>query len=111
MPKTYKAIFSRYAEDDLVEIVEYYHQINPEYALKLLETIETRVNELKKFPERGRIVPELEEQHILDYRELIEGNYRLVYAVQEDMVVIHTILDGRRDFEELIINKLVRYYV
>ncbi len=111
MPKAYKAIFSRYAEDDLVEIVEYYHQINPEYALKLLETIETRVNELKKFPERGRIVPELEEQHILDYRELIEGNYRLIYAVQEDMVVIHTILDGRRNFEELIINKLVRYYV
>lgn len=110
MPKAYKAIFSRYAEDDLVEIVEYYHQINPEYALKLLETIETRVNELKKFPERGRIVPELEEQHILDYRELIEGNYRLVYAVQEDMVVIHTILDGRRNFEELIINKLVKHY-
>ena len=110
MPKTYKAIFSRYAEDDLVEIVEYYRQINPEYALKLLETIETRVNELKKFPERGRIVPELEEQHILDYRELIEGNYRLVYAVQEDMVVIHTILDGRRNFGELIINKLVKHY-
>lgn len=110
MPKAYKAIFSRYAEDDLVEIVEYYHQINPEYALKLLETIETRVNELKKFPERGRIVPELEEQHILDYGELIEGNYRLVYAVQEDMVVIHTILDGRRNFEELIINKLVKHY-
>jgi addiction module RelE/StbE family toxin len=110
MPRAYKTIFSRYAEDDLTEIIEYYRSVNPEYALKLLETMEARINELKNYPERGRIVPELEEQNIVDYRELIESSYRIIYAIQESIVIIYTIIDGRRNFEELIIGKLMRYY-
>jgi toxin ParE1/3/4 len=110
MSKTYKVIFSRYAEEDVNEIIDYYLAVNKEYALKLLDDIETRVNELKKLPERGRIVPELEEQNIIEYRELIEGYYRIVYAMQSDTVIVHTIVDGRRNFEEIIVGKLMRYY-
>jgi len=80
MSKTYKAIFSRYAEDDLNEIIEFYIPVNPEYATKLLDLFEKRVGELKRYPERARIVPELEEQNILEYRELIEGNYRVIFG-------------------------------
>ena len=110
MSKTYKVIFSRYAEEDVNEIIDYHLAVNKEYALKLLDDIETRVNELKNLPERGRIVPELEEQNILEYRELIEGYYRIVYAMQNDTVIVHTIVDGRRNFEEIIVGKLMRYY-
>ena len=110
MSALYKTIFSRYAEDDLIEILDYYSSINPEYSLKLLDTLEKRVGELKKYPERGRLVPELEKQNIIEYRELIEGNYRIIFAIQDKTVIIHTIIDGRRDFEELIMNKLMRYY-
>jgi len=110
MNKTYKTIFSRYAEDDLIEIIEYFQSMNPGYAEKLVSIIDNRVNELKKYPERGRVVPELEEQNICEYREVIEGNYRIIYAIQDNTVIVHTIIDGRRDFEELIINKLMRYY-
>jgi plasmid stabilization system protein ParE len=110
MSKVYKAIFSRYAEDDLNEIIEYYFAINPDYARKLLTTFEKRVGELRKYPERARIVPELEEQNILEYREMIEGNYRIIFAIQEETVVVHTIIDSRRNVEEVIINKLMRYY-
>jgi toxin ParE1/3/4 len=106
----YKTIFSRYAEDDLIEILDYLSSKDPEYSLKLLKIIENRVAELKRFPERGRIVPELEAQNIIQYRELIEGNYRIIFAIEDKTVIIHTIIDGRRDFEELIMNKLMRYY-
>jgi toxin ParE1/3/4 len=107
---TYKTVFSRYAEDDLIEILDYHSSINPEYSLKLIETLEKRVSELKRYPERGRIVPELERQNIVDYREIIEGNYRIIFAIQDNTVIIHTIIDGRRNFEELIMNKLMRFY-
>jgi toxin ParE1/3/4 len=107
---TYKTVFSRYAEEDLIEILDYYSSINPEYSLKLIETLENRVSELKRYPERGRIVPELERQNIVDYREIIEGNYRIIFAIQDNTVIIHTIIDGRRNFEELIMNKLMRFY-
>ena len=110
MSKNYKTVFSRYAEDDLTEIIDYYIPINTDYAEKLLNVFEKRISELKKYPERGRIVPELEEQNINDYRELIEGNYRIIFAIQENTVIIHTIIDSRRNVEEIIISKLMRYY-
>ena len=110
MSKTYTPVFSRYAEDDVKEIIEYYLYKNPDYAGKLLAALEGEVQKLKELPERGRVVPELEKQNIVEYRELIEGNYRIIYSIQETAVIIHTILDGRRDIEEILINKLMRYY-
>ena len=110
MDSIYKRIFYRYAEDDLLEIIDYYYEINPDFSKKLLLIMEETVDELKTFPERGRIVPELETQNINDYRELIENNYRIIYSIQEKTVIVHTIIDSRRNFEELIIKKLVRFY-
>ena len=110
MSKVYQPVFSRYSEDDLIEIIEYYQQMNSEYAEKLLVRLEERVRELKDYPERGRVVPELEKQNIVEYRELIEGNYRIIYSIQDSTIIIHTILDGRREIEDLLISKLMRYY-
>ena len=110
MNKKYKAIFSRFAEDDLFEIINSFYQINPFYSKELLLTVEKRVKELENNPLTGRVVPELEIQSILDYRELIEGNYRIVYSLQDRIITIHTIIDARRNFEELIIKKLMRLY-
>jgi plasmid stabilization system protein ParE len=47
-------------------------------------------------PETGRIVPELENNEI---RELIEGNYRIVYRVKaKDYVEILTVHHSSRNF-------------
>lgn len=110
MSKKYKTIISRFAEDDLYEIIDYYKSINFDFAAKLLVSIEEKIQKLKSFPEQGRVVPELEQQNIIDYRELIEGNYRIIYAIQEDTIIIHTIIDSRRNLEDLIIKKLMRNY-
>ena len=110
MKKKYKIIFSRYSEEDLIEIIEYYNSVNVEFSMNLFYAIEERVNKLKDYPELGRIVPELEEQDIVDYRELIEGNYRIIYEIQEQSIIIHAIVDSRRNLEELLIKKLMRFY-
>jgi toxin ParE1/3/4 len=110
MSKLYKTVLSRYAEDDLEEILDYYFSRNVEYARKLLDLFELRIEKLKELPERGRIVPELEKQNILEYRELIEGNYRIIYAIEDNRVIIHCIVDSRRNLEELLIKKLLRMY-
>ena len=110
MNKKYKAIFSRFAEDDLFEIINYFYQIKLFYSKELLLTVEKRVKELEDNPLTGRVIPELEIQSILDYRELIQGNYRIVYSLQDRIITIHTIIDARRNFEELIIKKLMRLY-
>ena len=108
--KKYKIVFSRYAEIDLIEILDYYQEMNPIYTRKILDRIEQRVEELKEFPERGRIVPELERQNIMNYRELIEENYRIIYSIESSQVTIHSILDGRRNLQDLLVRKFMNYY-
>jgi len=108
MSNSYFPIFTKFAEDDLKEILDYFIDKSPDYIPKLVKRIEVRLEELKSFPEKGRIVPELEKKSIIDYRELIEGNYRIIYHVKDLNVFILSIIDGRRNFDELIITKLTR---
>ena len=103
-------LVSQCAEDDLSEIVEYYFSLNPNYVENIVSEFETNVLSLQQYPKRGRIVPELDRQGISQYRELIQGYYRIVYEISEDKVIVHTIIDGRRNFEDIIISKLSRYY-
>jgi len=84
--------------------------MNPIYIKKILDRIEQRVQDLKEFPERGRIVPELERQNIMNYRELIEESYRIIYSIELKTVTIHSILDGRRNLEEILVRKFMNYY-
>ena len=105
-----EVIVSQFAEDDLNEIVEYYFLLSQNYVEKIISEFEENIMSLKKHPRSVRVVPELEKQGILQYRELIQSYYRIVYEISDDKVIIHTIIDGRRNFEDLIISKLSRYY-
>ncbi len=105
-----EVIVSQFAEDDLNEIVEYYFSLSPNYVENIVSEFETNILSLQQYPKRGRIVPELDRQGISQYRELIQGYYRIVYEISEDIIIVHTIIDGRRNFEDIIISKLFRYY-
>ena len=108
--KIKEVIVSRFAEDDLNEIIDYYFSLSQNYVEKVIAEFEENIISLQKYPKSGRIVPELEKQGILQYRELIQRYYRIVYEISEDRVIIHTIIDGGRNFEDIIISKLSRYY-
>ncbi|MBQ3655599.1 MAG: type II toxin-antitoxin system RelE/ParE family toxin [Bacteroidales bacterium] len=108
--KIKRIIVSRFADDDLNEIIEYYYSLSKNYVQKTIELFEHNIKSLKDFPERGRFVPELERQGITKFRELIQGNYRIVYEINNDIVIVHTIIDSRRNFEQIIFSKLMRYY-
>ena len=100
---------TQFAEDDLDEIVQYYNSLSPSYVEKTISEFEKNVMSLKSAPKSGRIVPELARQGIENYRELIQGNYRIIYEIIETVVYVITIIDGRRNFEKIIIEKLTRY--
>ena len=105
-----EVIVSRFAEDDLNEIIEYYFSLSQNYVEKLISEFEKNVMSLQRHPKSGRVVPELEKQGILRYRELIQEYYRILYEISDDKIIVHTIIDGRRNFEDIIISKLSRYY-
>ena len=106
----YSVIISRPAELDLLEIVNYYESRNKRFAVELYKRIKSRILELVEIPDRGRQVPELERQGIENYRELIEGNYRIVYSVTALRVIVHSIVDSRRNLEEILIKKILLRY-
>lgn len=53
--------------------------------MRTIEKLQNRVIILNTFPESWRIVPELNNP---DIRELIEGNYRIVYFIKEKSNII-----------------------
>jgi plasmid stabilization system protein ParE len=51
---------------------------------------------LGHFPKIGRIVPEFEDIFYDKYREIIYENFRIIYKIVEDSIVVVRIIDGRR---------------
>jgi plasmid stabilization system protein ParE len=51
------------------------------------------VEHLKEFPESGRIAPETDNMTV---RELIYGNYRIIYRVEEKRLSVLTVRHGKQ---------------
>ena len=108
--KRYEVVLSQLAEIDINEIVSYYLQKNRDTGIELYKRIKNRILELDNLPNKGRIVPELEKYGIHELRELIEGNYRIVYSLHEMRVHILAVVDSRRNLDDILINKVIDYY-
>lgn len=107
--KTYRFSYIAEAEQDLHEIIHYIaHHDGHEHALHVLERIEQTCKRLKQFPERGHIPPELRDLGLRQYREIFFKPYRIIYQIINKDVYIHSILDGRRDMQTLLQQRLLR---
>jgi toxin ParE1/3/4 len=58
-------------------------------------------------PERGRIVPELREQGIILYREIILAPWRVIYRIVGQTVYVLAVLDARRNLEDILLDRFV----
>jgi len=88
-----RIIWSPLAVEKAAEIAEYISRDNPTAAKNWVDTVFSKVEQLKSFPESGRIVPEINNK---DFRELIYGNYRIIYRVEKTQVSILTIRHGKQ---------------
>ena len=106
--KKYTVYWSKIAQDDLIEIIEYISLDSQSIAEEIFEKIKKQTMKLESFPERGRIVPELDFHNINNYRELIVTPWRIIYRIEEQKVYILSMIDSRRNFEDIILKKLMR---
>jgi plasmid stabilization system protein ParE len=88
-----KIIWSPLAIDRATEISEYIARDNPLAATKWIETMFDKVQILKSSPKSCRIVPEIQRE---DIRELIYGNYRIIYRIEKEKISILTVRHGRQ---------------
>ena len=88
-----KIIWSPLAIDRASEIAEYIARDKPIAAEKWITSVFSKVEQLASSPEIGRVVPEIEDEQ---FRELIYGNYRIVYCIEKTQVSILTIRHGKQ---------------
>jgi len=62
--------------------------------LKILESARS----ISEFPLAGRMVPEREDENI---RERIVYNYRLIYRITHQQILISAIIHGRQQLESI----------
>jgi plasmid stabilization system protein ParE len=108
MKKLYDVIWSEASEKDLVSIIDYIATDSPSNANEILAEIKRKVSALYTFPERGRIVPELHEQGILQYREIIISLWRIIYRIARKTVYVLSVLDSRQNVEDMLLKRLVK---
>lgn len=83
-----RIIWSPLAIDRTSEIAEYIARDNLTAAEDWINKVFAKVDQLGRFPESGRSVPEINNQKI---RELIYGNYRIIYRIEEKRLSILTV--------------------
>ena len=88
-----RVVWTRQAVEDVEAIRGYVARDSERYAGLLAERLVAAVDRLRLFPESGRIVPEVGDDSL---REVIHGNYRLVYRLQAKSVEIVAVYHAAR---------------
>ncbi|MEK6713239.1 MAG: type II toxin-antitoxin system RelE/ParE family toxin [Nitrospirota bacterium] len=91
-----KIVWTDPAVQDLASIHSYITRDSNVYADALLLEIFHFVEKLEQFPRSGRVVPELNDGNT---REIIVGNYRVIYDIAHLRVRILAVLHGARLFQ------------
>lgn len=89
-------VWTARARQDLLEIVRFISRDSKAYAESFALRLRKSVDRLSIFPESGRFVPEDPEKR---YREVLVGNYRVLYTLRTGQVVIMTVIHGARRLE------------
>lgn len=107
MKRKYDVQWADTAEKDLGSIIGYIANDSVDEALRVLEIIRGKATALNRFPDRGRVVPELKEQGITLYRELIISPWRLLYRISGATVYVLAVFDSRRNLEDILLNRFL----
>jgi len=108
MDPKHQVIWTHVAESDLKEIIEYISKDRPQVALKILKKIKNKASDLYSFSEKGRIVPELQNQGIAQYRELVISPWRLLYRILDQKIFVLSVIDSRQNVEDILLKRLIR---
>ena len=106
----WRVAFTRCAEKDIHGIVSFIaDREGPDMAETILIRLVQGRDSLQELPDRGRIPPELMRVNILSFREIQVAPYRIVYQINKNAheVYIHIVADGRRNFTELLKERLL----
>jgi plasmid stabilization system protein ParE len=86
-------VWTTRARDELRAIGEYIARDDPRAAERWVLRLVHAVEAVSALPSSGREVPELGRPEI---REVIEGNYRIVYRLSDSTLAVLTVFEGHK---------------
>ncbi len=93
-----KIIWTNEVYEDLESTAEYISKDSPFYASAFIEEVLLAGKNLNQNPDRGRRVPEVNDENI---REIFVKRFRLIYKVKKDKIIILALIHGARDLATL----------
>jgi plasmid stabilization system protein ParE len=88
-----KIIWSPLSIIRIKEIAEFISEDSPEAARKWVDDLFKKVERIEEFPHSGRLVPETGRK---DIREILFGNYRIIYRTMQTDIAILTIRHSKQ---------------
>jgi plasmid stabilization system protein ParE len=79
------------AIEHLTSIYEYIAEDSDRYAQRMVDRITSRSEQIARFPRSGQMVPEYQDA---DVREVIEGQYRVIYEVTANDIHVLAVIHG-----------------
>ncbi len=89
----HRVVWSTRAAQDLDAIAGYIGADSPAYAGIVLKKILGQTRILEQFARAGRMVPEFDDENI---RELLVYEYRIIYRLEKDQVLVAAVIHGKR---------------
>ena len=86
-----KVYWTDTARDHLRSIHAYIARNSPEYALRVVDRLTRRSEQIADFPLSGRQVPEFGVPQI---REVLEGPFRIIYYIKPDQIDVLAVIHG-----------------
>ncbi|MEY3787710.1 MAG: hypothetical protein RLZ75_1917 [Pseudomonadota bacterium] len=108
MTTDYQVIWTKTAQSDVLAILSYIKKDSPLAAKEIFNKLKAQAKTLVLFSERGRVVPELLNQGICLYREIIMTPWRVVYRIVDKEVFVLAVIDARRNVEDVLLECLIR---
>lgn len=105
---TYTVTWTKNAQYDLELIIEYIKIESVAIAKEIFLEIKNECNQLYYMPQRKRVVPELQQIGITQYREVLLKRWRIVFKIKESNISVLAVLDSSRNLEDILFQRLIK---
>lgn len=95
MTKRYQVEITKLAENDILAIRQFIALDKSQAAARWVREIKRQARSLSRFPDRHEVIPEVVECGI-QYRHILHGDYRTLYRIEGERVVIVRVVHGAR---------------
>jgi len=106
--RTYTVTWTDNAQYDLELIIEYIKIESVAVAKEIFFAIKNECDQLYYMPTRKRIVPELQQIGIIQYREVLFKRWRIIFKIKESKISVLAVLDSSRNMEDILFQRLMK---